>query len=124
MQGKIVCELIPNKDNQRNSEGSFINLKDGGILYAYSRYHMGSHDHDPADIYGIISNDDGETWSEPFLILTAASVGAHNLMSISLMRMNNGDLGLIYLRKDNVQTTDGSLYLSGPNSQGNITQEA
>ena len=124
MQGKIVCELIPTPDNKRNSEGAFINLKDGSILYAYTRYHKGSHDHDPADVYGIISKDDGETWGEPFLIITAASVGAHNLMSISLMRMNNGDLGLIYLRKDNVQTTDGSIYLTGPNSQGNITQEA
>lgn len=123
MAGKIVCELIPNETNKRNSEGAFISLTDGRILYAYSRYQGGAHDHDPADVYGIISDDDGESFGDPFLILNAKSIGAYNLMSISFMRMNNGDIALFYLRKDNVITTDGSLYLTGKASNGNITKE-
>lgn len=123
MIGKIIRELIPNEKNRRNSEGAFITLSDGRILFAYSRYMGGGHDHDPADVYGIISEDEGESFGEPFLILSASSVDAHNLMSISFMRMNNGDIALFYLRKDNVVTTDGSLYLTGKASNGNITKE-
>ena len=122
MIGKIVCELIPDSENKRNSEGAFISLRNGNILYAYSRYGKGDHDHDPADIYGVLSTDNGETFGEPFPILRASSVGAHNLMSISMIRMNNGDIGLFYLRKDNVVTTDGSSYLK--KGQANITDKS
>ena len=118
MIGKIVCELRPSDNNRRNSEGAFIKLKCGDIMYAYSRYQGGSHDHDPADIYAVISKNNGESFGEPRLILSAEAVGAHNLMSVSLMRMNNGDIGLVYLRKDNVVTSDGSKYLRKDNISG------
>ena len=55
MPGKIVCELRPSENNKRNSEGAFIQLKNGDIMFAYSRYRGGDRDHDPADIYAVIS---------------------------------------------------------------------
>ena len=48
---KIALELKPGPDNPRNSEGAFMPLKDGRILFAYSRYYgNSSHDHATADI--------------------------------------------------------------------------
>lgn len=100
MDGKIICDLAPSGINRRNSEGSFLKLKDGRILFAYSRYGGTDwEDNAPADVYGIISEDEGETFSKPFLLLDRRSVGADNVMSISLMRMQNEDIGLFYLRK-------------------------
>lgn len=121
MLGKIVCELIPTKDNARNSEGAFLELKDGRIIYAYSRYEAGCHDHDPSNIYGVFSSDGGETFGEPILIKSAESAGAHNLMSVSLIRMSNGDVGLFYLQKENVNIDGGSKYIARGNA--NVTAE-
>ena len=36
--GKVVMELSPTEDNPRNSEGSFIDLKDGRLMFVYSRF--------------------------------------------------------------------------------------
>ena len=38
MIGKRICDLVPSPENNRNSEGAFITLKDGRILFVYSRY--------------------------------------------------------------------------------------
>lgn len=35
---QIVLRLVPGPDNPRNSEGSFITLKDGRILFIYSHF--------------------------------------------------------------------------------------
>ena len=50
---KIALELKPGPDNPRNSEGAFISLKDGRIMYIYSRYYgKSSSDHATADRRG------------------------------------------------------------------------
>ena len=36
---KVALELKPGPDNPRNSEGAFMTLKDGRIMFAYSRYY-------------------------------------------------------------------------------------
>ena len=35
---KVLFELPPTKGNPRNSEGDFIRLPDGKIMFAYTRY--------------------------------------------------------------------------------------
>lgn len=97
--GKIVHDLAPSEKNKRNSEGAFITLKDGRILFAYSLYGAGFHDDSNADIATIISADGGETWSEPEIIFTADTHGTKNIMSVSLLRLNSGEIGLFYLVK-------------------------
>ena len=83
----------------RSGEGCFIRLKDGGILYAYNRFRAGAgDDYDSADIAGIKSSDEGESWSEPFILIKKDEC-ATNLMCPSLIRMKNGDIGMIYIRK-------------------------
>ena len=102
MFGKHILDLAPSQINNRNSEGSFIALKNGDILFVYTRYGgAGHYDHCTADLYGMISSDDGESFSDPFLVFSCKDVGADNIMSVSLMRMENGDIGLFYLQKHN-----------------------
>lgn len=63
MLGRIVKDFAPSADNPRNSEGSFVTLKDGSVLFAYSRYSGGdSDDGAPADIYGCISTPTERTF--------------------------------------------------------------
>lgn len=91
-------ELIPAPGNPRNSEGAFLELKDGRILYVYAAFRGdAARDFTAADLAKITSCDGGLTWSTPEVFVTAAEYGAMNVMSVSLLRMANGDLGLIYL---------------------------
>lgn len=97
--GREVLFLKTDDENPRNGEGSFLRLKDGRILFAYSAYHGNNyHDDCSASIRGIFSSDEGETWSDPVTLLEKPE-DAVNLMSVSLLRMENGDLGLFYLKK-------------------------
>lgn len=97
--GYVVMELAPDAEYTRHSEGDFCRLPDGSILFAYSRF-THSHDDDaPSDIVGRLSRDEGETWSEPFTLIAAARHGVKNVMSLSLMNMQNGDIGMFYLIK-------------------------
>lgn len=102
---RIVLELAPGENNPRNSEGDFIRLKNNDILLAYSHYTgQSAGDHEPAHIAGRISKDEGETWSEPFF-LREVEEGGLNLMSVSLLRLQDGRIALFYLRKYTLQDT-------------------
>ena len=101
---KIVLMLNTGENNPRNSEGDFITLKNGRILFIYSHYTGGStSDHAPAYLAGRFSDDRGKTWSkEDFTVLE--NEGGMNVMSVSLLRLQNGNIALFYLRKNS--TTD------------------
>jgi len=90
--------LPPSEENPRNSEGSFIRLKDRRLLFVYSHFYGGAADHGAAYLAGRYSEDGGRTWGEDVKILD--NEGACNVMSVSLLRMANDDIGLFYLRKD------------------------
>ncbi len=97
---KTVCEIPPEIGNGRNSEGDFIALKDGSIMFAYSRYNSdGGEDDDSCDIAALFSYDNGETFTDRRILITAEELGTKNLMCVSLMRMENGDIGLFFLKK-------------------------
>ena len=71
MKSDIVLSLPAIPGNPRNSEGSFVTLADGHILFAYSSYSGESwSDHASADIAARVSTDDGNTWS----LITASSL--------------------------------------------------
>ncbi len=102
---EIICELRMGEDNPRNSEGAFLRLNDGKILFAYSRFHGGSeNDGAPCDIAYLILNSDGSFphSQKPKILVSAGEYeNASNIMSVSLMRMTNGDIGLFYIVKQN-----------------------
>ena len=98
--GKIVKEFIPTDGNSRNSEGAFIDLKDGRIAFVYTRYRRGrAQDGDTADLAVSFSSDGAESFSEPKIILTTEECGAMNIMSVSLIKRLDGSIGLFYLKK-------------------------
>lgn len=97
--GREVAFLSTDKENPRNGEGSFLRLRDGGIMYAYTEYYGDNwEDHATARIAAVYSSDEGETWSAPSILLERGSEDL-NIMSVSLIRMQNGDIGCLYLRK-------------------------
>ena len=101
---RIALELKPGPDNPRNSEGAFMPLKDGRILFAYSRYNgSSSHDHASADIAARYSFDKGATWTDKDEIIVK-NHGGMNVMSVSLLRLQSGEIALFYLLKNS--TTD------------------
>jgi Neuraminidase (sialidase) len=102
---KVVLQLPPGNNNPRNSEGDFITLKNGRILFIYTHFTGSSDfDHAPAYLAGRYSDDGGKTWSnEDFTVLE--NEGGMNVMSVSLLRLQNGNIALFYLRK-NTRNTD------------------
>lgn len=91
----ILKHTIPG--NPRNSEGSFVKLADGTLFFAYSRYNeTSSGDHAAADIAAVISKDNGTSWSAPFIVRKNTKM---NLMSVSLLRLQNGRIAMVYLEK-------------------------
>lgn len=99
METLLVVE--PGKDNPRNSEGDIIELKDGRLCLIYTRFTGGSGDHAAADLAMRISSDGGKNWSEDSIVVQHP--GGLNVMSVSLLRMANGQIALFYLRKTSIE---------------------
>ena len=95
---EAVWNIEPNKENPRNSEGSFATLKDGRILFCYSQFYGGSADDSAARLVAIESKDDGATWSQPRVVIDN-DAGA-NVMSVSLLRLKSGRLAIFYVLKN------------------------
>jgi len=103
--GDDISRLIllpPGPDNPRNSEGTFVALKDGRILLIYSHFTgKDSNDEAPCHLASRFSADGGKTWSandEHVVSNEAVAVGG-NVMSPSLLRLRDGRIALFYLRK-------------------------
>ena len=100
-----TLEIRPRPGNPRNSEGDFIRLKDGTLLFAWSRYYEAgatensSWDNGGADIVLRRSPDDGETWSTEDEMLVRND--AMNVMSVSFLRLADGRIALFYIHKFN-----------------------
>lgn len=85
-------------DGLRAGEGSVATLRDGRLLLFYSRFLQGGKDGDPSHIAARISCDGGNSWSDPrphFL----PPAGALNVMSASLLRLDDGRLICVFLVK-------------------------
>jgi sialidase-1 len=81
----------------RNSEGSVVRLKNGDLLVAWSAFERDIQDDTEAHIRARISNDDGDTWGEPFVLLENSA--AQNTMSVSFLRESSGALLMAVLEK-------------------------
>ncbi len=102
MHADLVLKLDATAGNPRNSEGSFVALADGRILFAYTHYYGDSWaDEATAQICARSSADGGRTWSDRDQVMVE-NEGRQNVMSVSLLRLQSGRLGLWYLRKNSV----------------------
>lgn len=104
--GRQVHFIAATQDVSRNGEGSFIRLKNGDILFGYTEFNScGREDEDVARICATISHDDGESFGESF-VLFEKPADAVNIMSLSFLRMANGDIGAFYIKKNTDGTDD------------------
>ncbi|MCR5485315.1 MAG: glycoside hydrolase [Clostridiales bacterium] len=99
MKDHTVLSLSPDEKYPRHSEGAFLRLKNGDILFIYSRFKNSNDDDGPSDLVKLVSHDEGESWEEAGVAVSADMYNVQNVMSVSLMRMQNGDVGLFYLVK-------------------------
>jgi predicted neuraminidase len=98
---KQVLELPPSPGNPRNTEGAFVTLKDGRVMFAYTKFTGGGSDHDAATIAARYSSDGGQTWTATDTNLIGRE-GKMNAMSVSLLRLKDGRIALFYLRKNSL----------------------
>ena len=102
MKNQIVLDLSHRRDNPRNSEGAFVTLKDGRILFVYTHYYGESWaDEATARLCARFSDDGGRTWSERDEVVVE-NEGGCNVMSVSLLRLQDGRIALFYLRKNSI----------------------
>ncbi len=112
LSGVIVCSeesgfsldrpfhyaVCPSSDgNPRNSEADVIELRDGTLLLAWSKF-SGSADHAQAVIAAKKSRDGGITWGEEFVL--QENIGRQNVMSVSLWRIRSGKILFFFLQKN------------------------
>lgn len=94
--------LPPGPGNPRNTEGSFARLKDGRLMFIYSRFSSeGPADSGAASLAARYSSDGGVTWSAADEKVVD-NEGGMNTMSVSLLRLRSGELALIYMRKNSM----------------------
>ncbi|MDB5295515.1 MAG: Sialidase [Phycisphaerales bacterium] len=91
--------LDPGPDNPRNSEGDFVRLKTGRLLFVYTKFTGGSDDHSSAVLAARHSDDGGQTWSAADDVLVR-QLGKQNVMSVSLLRLADGRIAMFYLVKN------------------------
>ncbi|EMI20400.1 sialidase [Rhodopirellula maiorica SM1] len=98
---KITLRLPPTPGNPRNSEGDFIELDDGRLLFVYTHFTGGGSDHASAHLAGRYSSDGGKTWdAEDTRILD--NDADLNIMSVSLLRLADGRIAMFYLSKQSL----------------------
>ena len=120
--GRQVHFIAAEGTNTRNGEGAFIRLKSGKIMFAYTEFIGESReDEEYARISALFSHDEGETWGEKKILFNKPS-NAINIMSISLLRMGNGDIGAFFI----VKYPDGTdtIVLHRSNDEGETFGEA
>lgn len=92
--------LPPGPGNPRNSEGDFILLRDGRLMFVYTHFSGGGGDHDRAFLAARYSPDGGKTWTASDEVIVPADESGWNVMSVSFVRLPLGEIGMIYLRKN------------------------
>lgn len=98
MPGTMIRDLPPAENNPRNSEGAFLTLPNGEIIFVYSAFKGKSNaDHAYTDLKLLRSVDDGLHFTDEGVVLKCEEEPGVNAMSVSLLEMANGDIGLFYL---------------------------
>ena len=98
---QVTLELPPSPANPRNSEGDFIRLRDGKILFVYTHFTAGAGDHATAHLASRESVDGGKTWTDRDAVVIP-NEGKWNIMSVSLLRLASGQIALFYARKNSL----------------------
>ena len=92
--------LKPSAKYPRNSEGDFVQLADGRLMFVYTRFLNGS-DFATSVLAARFSSDGGLTWTNEDKVVVA-NEGKMNTMSASLLRLQSGRIALFYGRKNSL----------------------
>ncbi len=103
--------LPPKPGNPRNSEGDFVSLKDGRIMFVYSHFTGGGSDHAAGHLAARFSSDGGKTWTKDDVMVVERE-GKFNVMSVSLLRLQSGEIALFYCKKNSIADCRPMLRLS------------
>ena len=87
-------DLDPTPEHPRSTEGGFVTLKSGRILFEFSQFSEGQNDYSPSAIARIYSDDQGRTWSKPEVVVPTGSY--QNVMSVTLLRLASGKIARFY----------------------------
>ena len=99
-EAEVTLELKKKRGNPRNSEGAFVTLKDGRILFAYTKFlGRSGKDHGRASICTRESKDGGRIWSKRDRAILE-NEGDCNVMSVSLLRLQDGRIAFFYMQKN------------------------
>lgn len=90
--------LMHDAESPRRSEGDFVQLKDGRLLFIYTKFLGGRLDGSTAQLASRESRDGGRTWTSEDKVVVPNSE-APNVMSVSLERLQDGRIALFYCRK-------------------------
>jgi len=112
---RTVLSLPPRPKNPRNSEGDFIRLQDGRVMFVYTHFVSGAGDHAGAYLAARFSDDGGRSWSSRDVVVVR-NEGRWNVMSVSLLRLKTGRIALFYARKNSL--TDCRPYLRISTDEG------
>lgn len=97
--GHEALFIHTSENNPRNGESTLLRLPDGRIMMAYTEYYSTcGEDHGIAHICACTSDDEGETWSAPRLLIEK-DAEAQNIMAPALIHVPDGTVGIFYLRK-------------------------
>jgi sialidase-1 len=94
--------LVHSDDAPRRTESDFVQLRDGRLLLIYSKFTGGVRDASTAHLASRVSTDGGRTWSQTDEVVVA-NEGTRNTASVSLNRLADGRIALLYLRKNSLQ---------------------
>ena len=112
MNSPSVLDLPHRPGNPRNSEGAFVTLADGRLLFVYTHYYGSSwSDEATARLCSRVSADGGRAWSARDGVVVE-NEGRRNVMSVSLLRLQDGRLALFYLRKNGIDDCRARLRIS------------
>ena len=104
---KTLLIKEPNQMYSRYSEGSMLELDNGRIFFAYTRFEDEDDDNAPAEIVACYSDDQGKVWSEEEVVIERE--GTANVMSVSLLKLTTGEILFFYVLKNSLN--DCKLYV-------------
>ena len=100
-EGRVIWPTSPG--NPRNGEGDVLELADGTLFLAYTRFDAGG-DEAPAVIRGVFSDDGGRTWRDEHTV--QPNIGRCNVMCANLLTLQDGRAALAFLVKNGQEVGD------------------
>lgn len=101
IERKVLFKLPPTTGNSRNSEGDFITLPNGEIMFAYTRYESIDWDDHENSVLCALYSKDGEHFDldNRKVIFDPKTVGGSNAMSVNLMYNEKGGISIYFIVK-------------------------